>query len=89
MMKTYQTYVKSEIIKDNKIITPENYYCYWAHNNGACDVTVDGVVLKQGETLDMTSLPADSIYNTPISIQFSNNDADKRLCLKQFKITNK
>ena len=84
-----QTYVRTEIFKENKIITPEDYYCYMAHNNGVCEVTVDGVVLKQGDTLDLTSLPPDSIYNTPITIQFGSNDNDKRLCLKQFKITNK
>lgn len=88
-MNRLQTYVRTEIIKENKIITPEKYYCYWAHNNGACDVTVDGVLLKQGDTLDFTSLPSDSIYNTPITIQFGNNDTDKNLCLKQFKITDK
>ena len=84
-----QTYVRTEIIKENRIITPEDYYCYIVHNNGACEVTVDGVVLTQGETFDLSSLPANSIYNTPITIQFGNNDEDKRLVLKQIKITNK
>lgn len=84
-----QTYVRTEIFKENKIIAPEDYYCYMARNNGVCEVTVDGVVLKQGDTLDLTSLPPDSIYNMPITIQFGSNDNDKRLCLKQFKITNK
>lgn len=88
-MSRLQTYVRTEIIKENKIITPEEYYCYIAHNNGACEVTVDGVLLAQGETFDLSSLPANSIYNTPITIQFGNNDADKRLCLKQIKIMDK
>lgn len=84
-----QTYIRTEIIKENRIITPDDYYCYIAHNNGACEVTVDGVILAQGETFDLSSLPANSIYNTPITIQFGNNDDDKRLILKQIKITNK
>ena len=85
----YQTYVRSEIITSNKIITPEDFAFYWAHNNGECDVTVDGVVLKQGDTLDLTSLPYDSIYNVPITIIFGNNSEEKKLCLKQFKFTDK
>lgn len=87
-MKT-QTYIRTEIIKENKIITPEDFAFYWAHNNGACDVTIDGVVLKQGDTLDLTSLPYDSIYNVPITIIFGNNSEEKNLCLKQFKFTDK
>lgn len=85
----YQTYVRSEIITSNKIITPEDFAFYWAHNNGECDVTVDGVILKQGDTLDLTSLPYDSIYSVPITIIFGNNSEDKKLCFKQFKFTNK
>lgn len=91
-MKTvgqYQTYVRSEKITSNKIITPEDFACYYAHNNGECDVTVDGVILKQGEHLDMTSLPYNSIYNVPINIAFGSNSEDRHLVLKQFKFTNK
>ena len=87
-MKT-QTYIRTEIITKNTIISPEDYYCYIAHNNGACEVTVDGVVLQQGDRVDLSGLPTNSIYNTPITITFGNNDSDKRLCLKQIKITNK
>ena len=83
-----QTHVRSEIITENKIITPEDFSFYYAHNNGEASVTIDGVVLKQGESIDLTSLPADSIYNSPITIIFSEN-TDRNLCLKLFKITDK
>lgn len=84
-----QTYIRTDIIKENKILTPEDYYCYIAHNNGACDVTIDGWVLKQGDTVDLSGLPTDSIHQGPITIAFGNNDADKNLCLKRIKITDK
>lgn len=84
-----QTYIRTEIIRENKNITPEDYYCYKAHNNGKCDVFVDSVRLKQGETIDFTTLPKDSIYQSVITVIFGTNDTEKELVFQQIKITNK
>lgn len=84
-----QTYIRTDIIKENKILTPEDYYCYIAHNNGECNVTVDGWFLKKGETIDLSSLPSDSVHQDPITIVFSDNNPERFLCLKRIKVTNK
>lgn len=84
-----QTYIRTEQFKENKVITPQDYYCYIAHNNGACDVVVDGVLLHQGDKVDLSGLPTDSIFNTPITIIFGSNSPERDLCLKLIKITDK
>ena len=84
-----QTYIRRENIKQNTVITPQDYYGYIAHNNGVCDVMVDGVLLHQGDKVDLSALPTDSILNTPISIIFGTNDTERDLCMQLIKITDK
>lgn len=88
-MADLQTYIRTQVITQNQEIAPQDYFGYYAHNNGECVVSVDGVELAQGEHLDMSSLPYTAIYNTPIKIIFGSNSEDKRLVLKQIKLTAK
>lgn len=59
---------KTQTIRVNTTLMPEGFGGYLAQNIGSGDVEVDGFILEPGMQLDLTKIPADITWDTPITI---------------------
>lgn len=58
---------RTQTIRENITLMPENFGGWYAQNIGTGNVEVDGFVVKPGEHLDFLSLGA-CVWNSPIAI---------------------
>lgn len=71
-MAKYTVKTRTDVVTENKTLTPNQYGGWLAVNTGTGNVTVDGVELQPGEGLDFTKLHPDVIWEENIKIVTGN-----------------
>lgn len=77
-----QVVSRTQTITANTTLMPEGYAGFLAKNIGTGNVKVDGFVLEPGDELDLTSIPADVIWNSPLPIEVESNGVLRIMRLK-------
>lgn len=65
----------------SKTILPKNLVGWMAVNSGTIDVYIYGFLLHPGDCFDMTRLPEDAIWETPIQLQIPTGGSIRLMCI--------